>query len=116
MKKITKVLALVLALSMLCIVFASCGTTLSGTYTKDGLLADTTYKFSGDKVTLSVGSVSLNGTYEITKNDDGNQVITFEFEDSDLLSTIVSFGNGAEVPFEKTDDGIKIGGIEYKKQ
>ena len=109
MKHFAKALALVLVLSMVCMVFASCGTTLSGEY-KNALTG--TYKFSGSKVTYTTLLGSVEGTYKITKNSDGKQVIIFEFEDS--IAGIVA--NGQEIPFEKTDAGIKISGVEYKKQ
>ena len=108
MKKFAKVLALVLVLSMVCVAFASCATKLSGTY-KNTLGG--TYEFSGSKVTYKTLLGSSEGTYEITKNDDGKQVIIFNFEES--LAGLV---NGQEIPFEKTDDGIKIGGVEYTKE
>ena len=108
MKHLAKALALVLVLSMVCMVFASCGSTLSGEY-KNTLGG--TYKFSGSKVTYTTLLGSNEGTYKITKNSEGKQVIIFEFNES--LAGIV---NGQEIPFEKTDAGIKISGIEYKKQ
>ena len=108
MKHLAKALALVLVLSMVCMVFASCGSTLSGEY-KNTLGG--TYKFSGSKVTYTTLLGSNEGTYKITKNSEGQQVIIFEFNES--LAGIV---NGQEIPFEKTDAGIKISGIEYKKQ
>ena len=108
MKHLAKALALVLVLSMVCMVFASCGSTLSGEY-KNTLGG--TYKFSGNKVTYTTILGSNEGTYKITKNSEGKQVIIFEFKES--LAGIV---NGQEIPFEKTGDGIKISGIEYKKQ
>jgi len=113
MKNITKILALVLVLSMVCVVFASCGTTLSGTYKNNGLfgLGDSSYKFSGNKVTYTLEGASVEGTYKITKNDDGDQVIIFDFDDDSIASLI----DEVELSFEKTDDGIKISGTEYKK-
>lgn len=123
MKNITKILALVLVLSMVCIVFASCGKTLSGTYKAElgstSLVGgETVYTFSGKKVTISVTAGALGfekttefeGTYEITEEDDGDMKITFTFEDKDAEKY------NQTATFEETEDGIKIGLIEYKKQ
>ena len=115
-KTILKIVALSLVAVMMCALLASCGKTLSGTYSAklDVAVAssETSYTFSGKKVTIKVASgiagfektVESEGTYKI----DGDK-ITFTFD-----------GDGADysgsVPFEKTDDGIKIAGIEYKKQ
>ena len=120
MKKSTiKVLALVLVTLMVCVAFVACSKTLNGEYVNEINVAGisstkTTYVFEGKKVTLTVsaeaagidlGGVSLEGTYKINGDE-----ITFTFE-----------GEGAAeyskaLPFEETDDGIKIAGVEYKKQ
>ena len=120
MKKSTiKVLALALVAVMVCVSFIACSKTLSGEYVNEESVmgvgsTKTTYVFDGKKVTLTVsaeaigmdlGGVSLEGTYKI-KGDE----ITFTFE-----------GEGAAeyskaVSFEKTDNGIKIAGVEYTKK
>lgn len=113
MKNIVKVLALVLVLSMVTVVFVSCGTTLSGTYKNDGLLGlgDSSLKFSGKKVTYTIEGESVEGKYEIKKNDEGKQVIVFDFEDDSIASLL----DEQELPFEKIDGGIKIAGTKYTK-
>ena len=108
-----RILALALVLSLV-FVLVSCGKTLSGTYVNDGLLADTTYEFKGKKVTITVGTVlgdkSFEGEYKIAKNDDGKLEITFTFADGDASDYSKTHS------FEETDNGIKIGGVEYKKK
>ena len=55
-KKITKAVALVLVFSLVCIALASCGKTLSGTYSAtiggDTVGVKTSYKFSGKTITI----------------------------------------------------------------
>ena len=122
-KTIIKIVALSLVAIMMCVALASCGKTISGTYAGKadafGLVgASITYKFSGKKVAITATAnvfgfektVESDGTYEITEKDDGSLAITFTFEDKDAKSY------SGTVSYEKTDDGIKLGGIEYKKQ
>ena len=122
-KTIIRIVALSLIAIMMCAVLASCGKTISGTYTGKadafGLAGATiTYKFSGKKVAITATAnvfgfektVESNGTYEITEKDDGSLAITFTFENEDAKSY------SGTVSYEKTDDGIKLGGLEYKKQ
>ena len=123
MKKLSKVLALVLAMSMICIIFASCGKTISGTYQLDatgsigGALKSgivTTFKFSGSKVTKTVetyvaGAVTSTdtetGTYEITEAASGTLQISFTWGESEPTSPVV---------FEEKDGSIVIGILTYK--
>ena len=112
MKKLTKVLALAVVASMLCLVLASCGG-LSGKYEADALgLAGATYEFKGNKVTITVDVVgfekSFEGKYKLVKEDD-KQKIEFTFEDAEAEKYTGSFS------FEKGEDYIKIGGVKYKK-
>lgn len=101
MKNIMKILALVLVLSMVCVVFASCGNTLSGKY--DGGIKGT-YEFSGKNFTFKWGIFTIEGTYKI----DGDVIkFTFDGDENQYLKP--------EMSFEKTDDGIKIGGFSYDK-
>ena len=122
MKKTAKILALVLAVSMLCIVFASCGKTISGTYKFDATVLDsgvvTTYKFSGSKVSLTVdtkvlgnvtSSDTFEGKYEIAEAESGDLQITFTFEDSDAEKYNLT------QTFEEGDGTIKIGLVTYTK-
>ncbi len=106
MKKSVKFLALVMALLMICLPLTACGKRLSGKYEHESWGIKTTYEFKGNKVTYSVGGEEVEGTYEI-KDDK----IIFEFDGNKLVELI----NGEELDFEKTDDGIEIEGIEYKK-
>lgn len=123
MKKITKVLALVMVLSMVCVIFASCAKTLSGSYKGEvdafGLAgAEVVYEFSGSKVTVTATAEVLGfektsefeGTYEIAENEDGDLEITFTFEDEDAEKY------GGTVSLEEGDDYIKLGGVKYEKQ
>ena len=112
MKRSIRFVAIAMALLMLCVALTACGKKLSGEYTSDkGILGETTYKFSGSKVEISYKSIlgtvhTVNGTYEI--NDDE---ITITLDDGDEDSEDL----GGTFAFEETDDGIKIGMIEYKK-
>lgn len=120
MKKSTlKVLALALVAVVVCITMVACAKTLNATYTYEINVAGvssakTTYEFSGKKVTLTVSSetigvpatsTTLTGTYKI-KGD----TITFDFDEDTTGAYSVA------VPFEETDNGIKIAGVEYTKQ
>jgi len=114
MKKLTKVLALAVVLSMACLLLASCG--ISGTYKNNGIFgfAATELTFKGSKVTINMGGVEAEGTYKV-KGDK----ITIEFadenEDDFSGSDIFRLLNG-EHDFEKGDDYIKIGDTKYTKQ
>ncbi len=121
MKKSIKLISVVLAALMLCFALASCGKKLSGTYSAeiDIVLVKytATYEFSGSKVTATketeggitgaVNSVTFEGEYEI---EDDKITFTWDTEDDDGVI------KGGTFKFEKTDDGIKIGTVEYKKQ
>lgn len=123
-KRITKAIALVLVFSLLCIALASCGKTLSGTYSAtiggDTIGVKTSYKFSGSKVTITVGGsllgasteTSIDGTYEITE-EDGAQFITFTFKSGDDASKYSGKHTFAENKDNKT---ITIDGVVYTKQ
>jgi len=106
-----KVLALALAISLV-FVLVSCGQKLSGSYVNEGFLGDTTYEFNGRKVTVIIGTtlgdVTYSGKYKITKDKEGKLQIKFDFKDSEEYSKVCTF--------EKTEDGIKINGLSYKKK
>lgn len=114
-----KIIALALALSL---VFAlvSCGNTISGTYSIESFGIEVSLKFSGNKVELTadtvVGEITNKGTYEITKDDDGDQMIKFTFDEdvNKALDKIINWDGS--VPFEKVDGGIKIAGIKWEKE
>ena len=116
-KTFLKAMALTLAIVTVVCLLASCGKTISGTYSADVgntsiIGGSATYKFSGSKVIISVTAgiagfektTDFEGKYEI--NDDQ---ITFTFEDSDADKY-----SGTQ-SFEKGDDYIKIGGVTYTK-
>ena len=125
-KTIIKIVALSLVAVMMCAVLVSCGGP-SGEYGSD----DYTLKFSGSKVTVSwkgfTQSYELTGTFEIGKDDEGNNVITFVMDEVEGNSIL---GDGAyaasKAIFDGTksynsgsDDGgkyIEISGIRYYKK
>ena len=120
MKKFVKVMVVMLILVMAVTCLASCGKKLSGEYKLDAAIASTSYNFSGSKVEITYEIAgfekTIEGEYKIGENDDGEQVITFTFDDgeenADEYEGEFSFSEGEE-------DGvkyIKIGGIKYKKQ
>lgn len=123
MKKTIRVMALVLALTAVLFVFASCGKTLSGTYSAEFDIAvlkyTATYEFKGSKVTATkvtnplIGdskTTTLEGTYEIIENDDGSMDIKLSFETSDSEIKSGTFD------FEEGEDYIKIGLVKYTKK
>ncbi len=116
MKKSVRVIAVAMALLMVGMLLVACGSTISGTYSNEievlGIASGTTFEFKGSKVsmTIKVAGMSgdpIEGTYKI----DGDKItFTFEGDSEDAKKW------NQELPFEKTDDGIKIGGVEYKKK
>ena len=112
MTKLTKVLALVLVAAMLCIALASCGKTLSGTYSAEIIGTGASYTFKGSKVTIKAKVLgfekTFDGKYEIYE-EDGAEKIKFTFEDDDAKEYAGSFS------FSEGEDYIKIGGIKYTK-
>ena len=88
-----KIIALTLVLAMVALVFTSCSTMLIGEYGGKssffGLAgAEVTYKFVGNKVTVTTKAnvvgfekeTTYKGTYKIATDDDGKQTITFTYE------------------------------------
>ncbi len=115
MKKSVRIIAVAMALLMVALVFTACGTTISGKYGANIVIGDLILEFKGKNVTVTFDPLmgensSIEGTYKI--EDDK---ITFDFgdkeEDSDWLGKLLGTQD-----FEKTDDGIKIGLVEYKKK
>ena len=122
MKKSIRILAVALIAVMLCVCLASCGNTLKGEYESKlgalGLIRNT-MEFEGENVTVKywvsdIAVTTVEGTYTI-KDDK----ITFDFVDEsgvehkdakDFLATLTG-----ELTFEKGDDYVKIGGVEYTK-
>ena len=113
MKKFTKVLALVVVASMLCLILASCGG-LSGKYEGKVLyVIDVDLTFKGSKITIECGDLEAEGTYKI----DGDK-ITIELsnaeDDAISASDALIWFNG-EHDFEKDGDTIKIDDVKFKK-
>ena len=119
-KNFIKAIAMVLLLATVCTVLASCGKTISGTYTGkvDLLLASYTasYEFSGSKVTVTKTSellgqsktTEIKGKYEIAESANGYEItFTFETSDDDVKSGTYTFEEG--------EGFIKIGGVQYNK-
>ncbi len=118
-----KLISLLLVSVMLVCMLASCAKKVkSGSYEAElsvlGQSAGVTYTFKGNKVEaeskVSILGVetskTVEGTYEITKNDDGDLMIEFDFDDETDLFKNVS------VSYEEGDDYIKIAGVKYEKK
>lgn len=130
MKKMTKIFSLVMVLVLVCLVFASCAKTLSGTYSLGGDVgglvgSNTSLTFSGSKVTVtqtvtvlgSVKTVESEGKYEINTAEDGTQSITITFNDNadDSAKTYggtQTFSEGKDAEGNAT---IKIGIFTFTK-
>lgn len=120
-----RTLSFVLACALLLgavLLLASCGKTLSGEYTLDGYVGSKTYAFDGKSVAITYEisgfEKTIEGTYEITENEEGEKriTITLDKEDEEDASAKVYAG---EFSFsEGEEDGvkyIKIGGAKYTK-
>ena len=143
MKKIVKILALVLVVSMIGCLLASCATTLSGKYTAELSARDIAGNIGIDESLLetlsSLGDVSISRSYEFAGSKVtetvkyelpiiGERSVTAEYlykiEKNDDGEYRISFAkeedgldDTASFPFEKLDDGsIKIAGITYNKK
>lgn len=107
MKTMIKVIAIATLAVILCVALVSCGVP-SGKYT--GLGGARSYEFKGNKVTVSqyalLGTIVTEATYKVK---DGK--ITFTYKDDSDSADLER-----EATYEKTDDGIKINGVEYKKE
>ena len=118
-----KFLSVVLVCAMLfgCVIsLASCGNKPSGKYQNKvellGQSVTTTYNFKLSKVIVTVetevlGSIDTEETeykYKVNKKDDGTLSIDFtgEVDGEEKTQTYT---------FEKGDDYIKIGGVQYNK-
>jgi len=116
MKKSVRILAVVMVIALLCVSMVACGKKLSGEYyfgDKEFTKSYTTYEFSGSKVEVTKtvtllgtkNSTTINGEYEIK---DDEITLSFETSDDDIKSGTFAF--------EETENGIKIGLVEYKKK
>ena len=113
-----KILSTVLALALvLCMVLslASCSKMLMGKYTCSVLGVETSYEFSGNKVTKTTGlgssKITTEGTYEIKTADDGSMTITFTWGEGEA-ETDVAFSEGEENGVKY----IKIGIVKFTKE
>ena len=105
MKKTLRITAIILALLMVTLVFASCGKTLEGTYST--IVIDMVYEltFDGENVTIAVKNMGLfvanaTGTYEIK---DDRITLNFDSDYADIKAYNGTFD------FEEGDDYIQIG-------
>ena len=111
MKKSVRILAVVMALLMVTLVFASCSKTLKGKYSSELMGTGSTLEFSGKNVTITykfMGAelASVEGTYEI-KDDK----ITIDIEsDNEFIAAM-----DGTFDFAEDGDTIKIGITTYKK-
>ncbi|MGN1095888.1 MAG: hypothetical protein ACI4QR_05825 [Eubacteriales bacterium] len=116
-KKISRIVALMLVFSLICLALASCGKTLSGKYSSEDVLdSGVTYTFRGSKVTVTAKiygfEKSFDGKYEIIKADDGTEQIKFTFESSDASEYAGTFSFSED----KDNKTITIGIFTYTKQ
>ena len=118
MKKVFKVFALLLVVALTVCMFTACSKKLSGSYSDS--LGITTYAFDGSDVKLTINGgifkdIVLEGTYEISEDEEGKEIITFVFpsdeEDAEDYSGTHTFVEGKEGDVEY----IKIDGAKYNK-
>lgn len=103
MKRIISMFVVCLLLVGCAFAFTACGAMISGEY-KDALSV-TTYKFSFNKVTITIDNIIgedtvIEGKYSIEKDEDGDRNITFTFEsteeDAKNYSGTFAFKEGEE--------------------
>ena len=118
MKTTLRITALALALIAVMFVFASCAP-LVGTYAADAAgVAGVKYKFALGKVTITLNVLGFEknyeGTYKMGKNENGDETITFEFEDKDASSynTTSVYKSGKD----DTGEFISLDGVKLYKQ
>ena len=118
MKRIISTL-LVCAILLGCVLtMASCSYVLMGKYELDAGVGSQTYEFAlPNKVSITYELLTMEktveGTYKIAENEDGEFEITFTFadEEAEKYAGTFSLSQGEE-------DGvkyIKIGGVKYTK-
>ena len=105
MKKSIRILAVVMALLMVTLVFASCGKTLKGTYSAEFLGTGVEMTFEGKNVTIALKVAGIEvgsstGTYKI---DDDKITLTFDSDNDKVEAYDGTFD------FEEGEDYIKIG-------
>ena len=122
MKKIVKILAVFMIISMLSVSLVSCSKMVTGKYSATFLGVETTFEFgvlgSVTKTTVipktiftDEETVVKKGKYEIMEDNENPEklVIAFEFEDEERVT--YSFSQGA-IDGEKI---IIIAGVEFSK-
>ena len=118
MKRVISALLVCVLLVASVFAMASCGKMLSGKYAlKVAGIETVSFEFSGNKVSLvllSQEDKAIEGTYKIGENEEGNTVITLDFNDNKEASKYEG-----DLPFsEGEEDGvkyIKIAGVKYTK-
>ncbi len=130
MKTMTRVVAVALVAVVMCMMLASCGTTLNGkysaTYESDGFFGfgkgsyTTTYEFKGKNVVMIVEATVGGKTTQTTTNG------TYVIEEDHIIFTwdknVETNENGDSVvstnkyEFSKGDDFILIGDQKYTKE
>ena len=120
MKKVTSAILVCFLLVACVFSLAACKKTLSGSYARTvsifGMETTTTYNFDGNEVTVTskAGNTTTElgtYTYEITKNDEGAEIIVFTKANSEGEET------KTEYAFTEGSEGgkkyIKIGNDQY---
>ena len=116
MKKTVRILALVMALMMVTLAFAACGTKLNGKYESEEVMGGkVVLEFDGEDVTYTIiiaskEVASLEATYEIEDDQ-----ITFKFAEDEDNKTLLEEVVDKPVDFEKDGDTIKIAGEKFTK-
>lgn len=116
-KSVIRVLAFVLVCAALCAAFASCGKTISGTYSAEALGTGATLTFKGSKVTTTykaVGAIvyTVEGKYEIKDNQ---ITITYEGEKADEAKDYAGTFTFEQGKNDSGKEYIKIGLVTYTK-
>ncbi len=94
--------ALLLAIAMV-FALSSCGNSLKGTYTSEGLVAQT-FTFDGDDVTMSAFGINVSGKYKIS----GDQIT--------ITYSLLGMENTWTQSFSKSGKTINIGGTDFTKR
>ena len=114
MKKIISTLLVCVLLLGCVFTLASCSKLLYGKYELDAVVGSVTYDFKVTKVAVTFEllgqETTVEGTFKITENEKGESQITFTFEDEEKAKEYAG-----TFSFEKGEDYVKIGGVQYKK-
>lgn len=102
MKKMKHGIALLLAVTLI-LSLSSCGGRLKGTYTSEGLVAQT-FTFDGDDVTMSAFGINVSGKYKIS----GDQIT--------ITYSLLGMENTWTQSFSKSGKTINIGGTDFVKR